>query len=70
MTSIRLPVEIEGRLASLCQLTQRSKSFYIKEAIEYYLEDLEDAYVALERIADPRRILLTTKEVIEELENK
>jgi hypothetical protein len=30
----------------------------------------EDAYVALERIADPRRILLTTKEVIEELENK
>ena len=70
MTSIRLPEKIENRLASLCQLTKRSKSFYIKEAIEYYLEDLEDAYIALERMADPRRELLTTKEVIEELKNE
>ena len=34
MTLVRLPANIENRLSDLCQLTKRSKSFYIKEAIE------------------------------------
>jgi RHH-type transcriptional regulator, rel operon repressor / antitoxin RelB len=67
MTSVRLPANIENRLSDLCQLTKRSKSFYIKEAIEQYLEDMEDTYIALERISNPGRTFLSTEGVIEEL---
>ena len=68
MTSIRLTAMQEDRLKNLCKLTKRSKSFYIKEAIERYLEDIEDSYIALERISNPDRILLSTEKTIEELE--
>ena len=67
MTSVRLPENIENRLSDLCQLTKRSKSFYIKEAIEQYLDDMEDTYITLERISNPGRTFLSTEEVIEEL---
>ena len=67
MASIRLTASLEDRLKNLCKLTRRSKSFYIKEAIEKYLEDMEDTYIALERISNPDRILLSTEEAIEEL---
>ena len=68
MASIRLTSTQESRLENLCKLTRRSKSFYIKEAIEKYLEDMEDAYIALERISNPERALLSTEEAINELE--
>lgn len=68
MASIRLTNTQESRLENLCKLTRRSKSFYIKEAIEKYLEDMEDAYIALERISNPERALLSTEEAINELE--
>lgn len=51
--SLRLPDNIEHRLAELAERTGRSKTFYILEAIKKYLEDLEDAYLAeatLERV--------------------
>jgi len=46
MLAIRLPPEIEKRLASLSKKTGRTKTFYAREAILNYLEDLEDAYTA------------------------
>lgn len=46
MLSIRLPVEMEQRLSVLSKATQRPKSFYVREALERSLEDLEDAYLA------------------------
>ncbi len=49
MIAIRLSPEIEGRLEALAQKTGRTKSFYVREALEEHLEDLEDAYLAEER---------------------
>ena len=46
MLSIRLPVEMEQRLSVLSKATQRPKSFYVREALERSLEDIEDAYLA------------------------
>ena len=46
MLSIRLPVEMEQRLSILSKATQRPKSFYVREALEPSLEDIEDAYLA------------------------
>lgn len=68
MTSVRLPNEIENRLDKLCQLTHRSKSFYIKEALACYLDNLEDNFIALERIASTKREFLSTDELLKELD--
>lgn len=54
MLAIRLPKEIELRLAALASRTGRSKTFYAREAILTYLEDLEDYYLAAHVVADIR----------------
>jgi RHH-type rel operon transcriptional repressor/antitoxin RelB len=46
MLALRLPPEVEKRLASLAKKTGRTKSFYAREAILAHLEDLEDLYQA------------------------
>ena len=51
MLALRLPPEIEERLQAMADKSGRSKSYYAREAILYYLEDLEDAYLGQERLA-------------------
>lgn len=55
MLTIRLPEEIESRLAALASRTGRSKTFYAREAILTYLEDLEDYYLAAQVVTDIRK---------------
>ena len=44
MLTVRLPENIEKRLNALAAATRRPKSYYVREAIERALEDMEDAY--------------------------
>ena len=44
--AVRLPDETYARLQLLATNTGRTATFYIREAIEAHLEDLEDAYLA------------------------
>ena len=65
-TSIRLPDDIGERLNSLAQQTGRSKTYYILEAIREHLDDLEDLYIAEQRLANVkagRSRVLTSDEV-------
>ncbi|MEJ0061907.1 MAG: TraY domain-containing protein [Alphaproteobacteria bacterium] len=55
MLAIRLPAEIEKRLAALAARTGRTKTFYAREAILQHIEDLEDAYLAQKRLKKPGR---------------
>ncbi|MBW4055821.1 MAG: TraY domain-containing protein [Proteobacteria bacterium] len=50
MLAIRLNSDMEARLGALAKSTGRTKSFYAREAIMEHLEDLEDFYLAAERI--------------------
>jgi len=52
MLALRLPKDIEDRLTALAKKTGRTKSFYAREAIMEHLADLEDAYIADERMKD------------------
>lgn len=52
MLALRLPEDIENRLAALAQRTGRTKSFYAREAILEHLEDLEDRYLAEDALAE------------------
>jgi RHH-type transcriptional regulator, rel operon repressor / antitoxin RelB len=51
MLALRLPPEIEERLDALSRRTGRSKSYYAREAILEHLDDLEDIYLAKQRLA-------------------
>ena len=46
MLAVRLPKEIDERLARLARETGRTKSYYVRKALLRYLDDLEDAYLA------------------------
>ncbi|MCL2102847.1 MAG: DUF6290 family protein [Syntrophorhabdaceae bacterium] len=54
MLAIRLPKEIENRLENLAKTTGRTKTFYARQAILSYLDELEDIYIAEQRLADIR----------------
>jgi RHH-type transcriptional regulator, rel operon repressor / antitoxin RelB len=54
MLAIRLPPDVEARLTALAEATGRSKSFYVREAIEEHLADLEDIYLAEKRVEEFR----------------
>jgi RHH-type transcriptional regulator, rel operon repressor / antitoxin RelB len=54
MLAIRLPKEIESRLAELAARTGRTKTFYAREAILEHLEEMEDSYLALHRLEHPQ----------------
>jgi len=54
MLAIRLPEDIEERLNVLAKETGRTKTFYVREAILEYLDELEDLYLAEKRIEDIR----------------
>lgn len=51
--SIRLAKSTEKRLDDLARLTGRTKSYYIRQALEEKLDDLEDLYIAEHRIEEP-----------------
>ena len=50
MLAIRLPATLEKRLARLAKRTGRTKTYYAREAIVKYIEDLEDIYLAERRM--------------------
>ena len=54
LMAIRLPPGIISRLDALAKATGRSKTYYAREAIVEHLGDLEDAYLAEQRLIDWR----------------
>jgi RHH-type rel operon transcriptional repressor/antitoxin RelB len=56
MLAIKLPVEIEERLANLAKKTGRTKTYYAREAILAHIEDLEDTYLSLKVLENPSKI--------------
>lgn len=54
MIAVRLPDEIEARLNALAKATGRTKTFYVREAIIEHLADLEDIYLAEQRLIELR----------------
>ena len=66
MISLRLNEEIENRLYHLAKTTGRTKSYYIRKLIEENLNDLEDKYIAEQRLGNTAK-RLTSKEMRQRL---
>ncbi len=53
MVAVRVDDELEKRFKNLARQTGRTATFYVREALERHIEDLEDRYAAeraLERV--------------------
>lgn len=66
MIAIRLPAEIDERLTNLAKRTGRTKTYYAREAILRLIDDMEDTYIAVERLEKPGK-RLTMEEAEREL---
>jgi RHH-type rel operon transcriptional repressor/antitoxin RelB len=52
MIAVRLPKELDERLERVAHETHRSKSYYVRQALEQYLEDKEDYLLAVARLEE------------------
>lgn len=66
MIAIRLDTETESRLERLAKRTGRTKAYFAREAILEHLGDLEDVYLATERLQKPGKTF-SAEEVKHEL---
>lgn len=61
--TVRLPDEIGKRLCRLSRKTKRPMSFYIKDMLESYLDEYEDAFLGLDRLDEKNARCYSTEEV-------
>lgn len=66
MASLRLGEELENRLDHLAEITGRTKSFYIRKLIEEHIDEMEDRYIAEQRLETPAK-RLSSQEMRQEL---
>ena len=55
MLAIRISQDIENRLQQLAHRTGRTKTYYAREALLRFIEDMEDEYLAVSRIENPTK---------------
>lgn len=48
--SVRLPEILANRLSVIASETERSKSYHLQKALEYYFEEVADLQIAKDRL--------------------
>ncbi len=61
--SISLDEEQIKKIDELCRVSERTKSWLVKKAIDNYLEDVEDLEIALERSMSDEKEYLTEEQL-------
>ncbi len=67
MLSVRLNSDLEEKLEQLSIKTNRSKSFYVKQALENYLNDMDDYFEAKSRDSNSEKNMLNITDLEEYL---
>ena len=65
--SISFDEEKLKKIEEICRISERTKTWIITRAVDNYLEDLEDAEIALERSLQDKSGYLTEGELKKEL---
>lgn len=52
MIVVRLPVELEAKLERIAAETHRTKSYYMRKALERFIEDRGDYLLAIARLEE------------------
>lgn len=69
--SIKLPKNLEYRLACLAKKTRRSKAYYIHEMIKNHIDEIEDYYLTsdiIKRTHQGKEAIFSSQEVRKELD--
>ena len=66
--TIRLSDELSSKLDEAVSRTRRSRSSLLREALERFLEDVEDLETALSRLRDPGAEWVSHAQVVRELD--
>ena len=51
--SISFDEELIKKIDKICKVSERTKSWFVEKAVKSYLEEIDDAEVALKRSMDP-----------------
>ena len=62
--TVRIPEKTAKSLEKLSQITRRSRSVFIREAIEEALQDWEDLLIVLEREGEPEISIAQAKKLL------
>lgn len=66
--SVRIPDKLKKALDTIAKETERSKSFHIQKAIEFYLNEQADLQIALDRLKDSSDKVISISEMRKKLE--
>ena len=72
MLTARIPADLEQRLEKLAEQTGRQKSYYIRAALQEYLDNHEDYLLALARLEkkNPRLTIAELEKKLQEFSVK
>jgi len=68
MLSVRLNSDLEEKLEQLSIKTNRSKSFYVKQALENYLNDMDDYFEVKSRDSNSENYMLNITDLEDRLD--
>ena len=68
--SLSLDKELIDRIDNVCKVSERTKSWFVKKAVENYFDEIEDVEIALQRFSDPKSEYISEKQLKESLKNK
>ena len=66
--SVRIPDRLKKALDVIARETERSKSFHVQKAIEFYLKEQADFQIALDRLNDSSDTIVSVAEMRKKLE--
>ena len=66
--SARVPADIVEQLNQVSTATERTVSFHVGKALEYYLQEIVDLQIALDRLNDPTDKLVSAEDAKRELD--
>jgi RHH-type transcriptional regulator, rel operon repressor / antitoxin RelB len=68
--SLSFDEELLNKIEKICNVSERTKSWFVKTAVENYIEDIEDLEIALERSQNPISDFVDKKELKKMLEEE
>lgn len=61
--SVRIPDPLAKELDQVAKSTERSRSYHVQKALEFYLEEQADLQISLDRLRDVKDPVVSLKDM-------
>jgi len=68
--SLSLDEELIDKIDDVCRVSERTKSWFVKKAVENYFDEIEDVEIALKRLSDPGSEYISEKQLKKSLKSQ